>query len=61
MGIVNVIYLGEEEVRHGGQQGRHPAEEGHQAGPSDVGEREDVERGADREVSLQGEGEDRHH
>ena len=59
--MIDVIYLGEEKVRDGGQQGGHPAEEGDQAGAPDVGQREDVERGADGEVPLQGEGEDSHH
>ena len=35
-----------------------PAEGGDEGGPLDVGEGEDVERAADGEVSLQGEGED---
>ena len=53
--VVDIIYLGEQKVRHRGQESRGPAEERHQAGSSDVSEREDVERGADSKVALQGE------
>ena len=45
----------------GADDGQCPAEEGHQAGPPDVRHGEDVERTADGEVPLQGEGEDGHH
>ena len=47
-------------MRNGGKEGDGPAEDGDQDDPGDVGEREGEEGGADDEVSLQGEGEDRH-
>ena len=53
--VVDIIYLGEQKVRHRGQEGGGPADQRHQAGSSDVGEREDVERRADGQVALQGE------
>ena len=53
--VVDIIYLGEEKVRHRGQQSRAPADQGDQAGSSDVSQGEDVERGADSQVALQGE------
>ena len=59
--IIYVIYLSEQEVRHGGSQRCDPANQRHQAGSPDVRHREDVERGADGEISLQREGEDCHH
>ena len=53
--VLDIIYLGEEKVRYRGQESDGPAEQRHQAGSSDVSEREDVERGADSKVALQGE------
>ena len=44
-----------------GGEGDGPAEDADDGGPLDVGEGEDVERGADGEVALQGEREDRQH
>ena len=44
-----------------GCEGDCPAEDADNGGPLDVGEGEDVERGADGEVALQGEREDRQH
>ena len=46
---------------HRGDEGDGPAEDADDGGPLDVGEGEDVERGADGEVALQGEREDRQH
>ena len=46
---------------HGGREGDGPAEDADDGGPLDVWEGEDVERGADGEVALQGEREDRQH
>ena len=45
-------------MRDGADDGQDPAEEGHQAGPPDVRHGEDVERAADGEIPLKGEGED---
>ena len=42
-----------------GGEGDGPAEDADDGGPLDVGEGEDVERGADGEVALQREREDR--
>ena len=53
--MVDVINLGEQKVRHGGQEGSGPADQRDQAGSSDVGQGEDVERRADGKVALQGE------
>ena len=53
--MVDVINLGEQKVRHGGQEGSGPADQRDQAGSSDVGQGEDVERRADGQVALQGE------
>ena len=44
-----------------GGEGDGPAEDADDGGPLDVWEGEDVERGADGEVALQGEREDRQH
>ena len=44
-----------------GGEGDGPAEDADDCGPLDVWEGEDVERGADGEVALQGEREDRQH
>ena len=54
--VVDIIYLGEQKVRHRGQEGGAPAHQRHQAGSSQVGQGENVERRADGQVSLQGEG-----
>ena len=43
---------------HGGEEGESPADEGDQADPGQVGEREDVERSGDGLVALHREGED---
>ena len=59
--LISPNLLSEEKVRDGGDDGEGPAEEGDQAGPPDVRHGEDVERAADGEVSLQGEGEDCQH
>ena len=40
--VVDVINLGEQKVRHGGQKGSGPADQRDQAGSSDVGQGEDV-------------------
>ena len=53
--------LGEDEVRDGGEEGDGPAEGGDDGGPLDVGHGEDVERGADGQVALQRERQDRQH
>ena len=53
--------LGEDEVRDGGEEGAGPAEGGDDGGPLDVGHGEDVERGADGQVALQRERQDRQH
>ena len=55
-----IILLGEQEVRDGGQEGDGPAENGDDDDPGEVGCREGEEGVADDEISLQGEGEDRH-
>ena len=47
-------------MRGGGEEGDGPAEDGDEEDPGEVRGREGEERGADDEVSLQGEGEDRH-
>ena len=44
-----------------GDEGDGPAEDADDGGPLDVREGEDVERGADGEVALQREREDRQH
>ena len=54
----SVATLGEQEVGHGGEEGECPADEGDQADPGQVGEREDVERSGDGLVALHREGED---
>ena len=58
---VDVVDLCEDEVWDWGGEGDGPAEDADDGGPLDVGEGEDVERGADGEVALQGEREDRQH
>ena len=58
---VDVVDLGEHEVGDRGDEGDGPAEDAHDGGPLDVGEGEDVERGADGEVALQREREDGQH
>ena len=58
---VDVVYLSEDEVGHWGGEGDGPAEDADDGGPLDVWEGEDVERGADGEVTLQREREDRQH
>ena len=60
--IIDVNFLlGEYKVRYRGGEGDGPAEDAHDGGPLDVGEGEDVERGADGEVALQREREDGQH
>ena len=56
---VDIVDLGEDEVRDGGEEGAGPAEGGDDGGPLDVGHGEDVERGADGQVALQRERQDR--
>jgi len=56
---VNVIDLSEQEVRDGGEEADGPAEDGDDEDPGEVRGGEGEEGGADDEVSLQGEGEDR--
>ena len=56
---VDIVDLGEDEVRDGGEEGDGPAEGGDDGGPLDVGHGEDVERGADGQVALQRERQDR--
>ena len=58
---VDVVDLCEYEVGDWGGEGDGPAEDADDGGPLDVWEGEDVERGADGEVALQGEREDRQH
>ena len=58
---VDIVDLGEDEVRDGGEEGDGPAEGGDDGGPLDVGHGEDVERGADGQVALQRERQDRQH
>ena len=58
---VDIVDLGEDEVRDGGEEGAGPAEGGDDGGPLDVGHGEDVERGADGQVALQRERQDRQH
>ena len=58
---VDVVDLCEDEVGDWGGEGDGPAEDADDGGPLDVWEGEDVERGADGEVALQGEREDRQH
>ena len=48
-------------MRDGGEEGAGPAEGGDDGGPLDVGHGEDVERGADGQVALQRERQDRQH
>ena len=55
------ILLGEEKVGDAGKHGDGPAERGHDDGPSQVGEGEDVEGSADGKVALEGEGDDGEH
>ena len=50
--------LGEEEVGDAGKHGGEPAEGGDEGGPAQVGEGQQVERVADRQVALRGERED---
>ena len=52
--------LGEEEVRNGGEEGDGPAEDGDEDDPGEVRGWEGEEGGADDEISLHGEREDRH-
>ena len=56
---IDVVDLSEDEVGDRGGEGDGPAEDADDGGPLDVGEGEDVERGADGEVALQREREDR--
>ena len=58
---IDVVDLSEDEVGDRGGEGDGPAEDADDGGPLDVGEGEDVERGADGEVALQREREDRQH
>ena len=47
-------------MRDRGEEGDGPAKDGDEDDPGEIGCREGEEGGADDEVSLQGEGEDRH-
>ena len=58
---VDIVDLGEDEVRDRCEEGDGPAEGGDDGGPLDVGHGEDVERGADGQVALQRERQDRQH
>ena len=55
-----ISLLSEQEVRDGGEEADGPAEDGDDEDPGEVRGGEGEEGGADDEVSLQGEGEDRH-
>ena len=54
-----ISLLSEQEVRDGGEEADGPAEDGDDEDPGEVRGGEGEEGGADDEVSLQGEGEDR--
>ena len=58
---MSAFLLRESKVGDWGGEGDGPAEDADDGGPLDVWEGEDVERGADGEVALQGEREDRQH